>query len=170
MIRGPRRRVVASAAVAVVLAIPFGACSDDASDDPEPLAIDRIAPAIAAVETERGGPQEYFEINATPLLVNVFVASGGEVVPYVYVDEQLTMREAEPATGETFTADAVTFDARTMLDAVVDELPDVTLEVFTIVGRGDGEVQYGVLASSAAGGRLDITLTADGRVAGVDPG
>ena len=38
------------------------------------LKVDQFADAIAAVETERGGPQQYFEINSTSLLVNLFVA------------------------------------------------------------------------------------------------
>jgi hypothetical protein len=155
--------LVAAAPVSMVLA----GCGGD--DDP-PLRLDRIDEAIAAVENERGGRQQYFEINATALLVNVFVASEDGVVPYTYVDDALASQAARPAEGATFSADAVTFDADTMLDAVTDELPDATLEVFSIVARDDGQVQYGVIASSSAGGTLDITLTPDGDVVAVDPG
>ena len=52
-------------------------CGGGGDDDPSgnlPL-VAEIAAAIAAVEAELGGPQEYFEINATTQLVNLFVAS-----------------------------------------------------------------------------------------------
>ena len=40
---------------------------------PPPI-VDQIAAAVDALETELGGPQRYFEINATAQLINLFVA------------------------------------------------------------------------------------------------
>ncbi len=144
------------------------ACGDDEDPAVRPLVAD-IEPAIADVEAERGGPQEYFEINATPQLVNLFVADGDEVVPYVYVGGELAPPEApRAAEGATFTADALTFDPDTILDGVTDELPDADVVLFTIIGGPGGAVQYGAGVQSDAGGVLDVTLAADGTVQSVE--
>ena len=129
-----------------------------------------IAPAIAAVDAARGGPQQYFEVNATPQLVNLFVAADGSTsaVAYIYVDGELgPPAPPEPAQGATFAAAAVTFDPATILEG---DLPDADLTVFTVIGGPAGAVQYGVVARSAEGGTLDITLAADGAVLAVDAG
>ena len=107
--------------------------------------LDQIAPAVAAVEAELGGPQQFFEINATPQLVNLFVATDGatQVTPYVYVGGELAPA-AEPAgaEGSTFGADALSFDPATMLDAVGAELPDSDVTLFSVAGGPGGAVQY----------------------------
>ena len=132
-------------------------CGGDDDEAVRPL-VDQIAPAIAAVEAELGGPQQYFEINATPQVVNLFVATDGAtmVVPYVYVGGELAS-PAEPTTAEgaTFVADAVTFDPATILDGVTDELPDSDVVLFSIVGGPGGAVQYGATVQSDEGGTLD---------------
>ena len=147
-------------------------CGGDDDEAVRPV-VDQIAPAIAAVESELGGPQQFFEINATPQVVNLFVATDGGtmVTPYVYVGGEVAS-PAEPTTAEgaTFVADAVTFDAATILDGVTDELPDSDVARLSIVGGPGGAVRYGATVQSDAGGTLEIVLGPDGTVQSVDPG
>ena len=58
------RRVVALVAAAMVAA---GRRAATMTRRPVRPVLDQIAPAMAAVDTELGGPQQYFEVNATPL-------------------------------------------------------------------------------------------------------
>ena len=154
---------------AALLAVLAAACGGDDDDEAVRPVVADIVPAVAAVEAERGGAQEYFEINATPQLVNLFVADGDQVVPYVYVGGELAPpAPPQPADGPTFDAGAVTFDPDTILDGVTDELPDSDVVLFTIIGGPGGAVQYGAAVRSAAGGIIDVTLAADGTVQSVD--
>jgi len=153
------------AAAALLLA----ACGGD-EGRPEPRVAD-IEPALAAVERARGGPQQFFEANATPQRVNVFVAADGATtaVPYVYVDGELgPAGPPTPASGATFAASAVTFDPEHVLGQVTTDLPETELLVFSVVGGPGEAVRYGVVARSAAGGTLDITLSPQGNVLAVD--
>ena len=86
------------------------------ADSRNPLRVELIRPAVAALETQLGGPQRYLEVNATPTLVNLFVAvsNATQAVAYVYVDGKLS----EPAPPEQVKADAPTFGAS---DIVFDE-------------------------------------------------
>jgi hypothetical protein len=160
------KRWTALVAVAALLA----ACGGD--ERPVRPVLDQIGPAIAAVERKLGGPQQYFEINATPQLVNLFVADGAKtkVTPYVYVGGAAA-ESAPPAeaSGNTFAASAVTFDPQTILDHVVDRLPDSDIVLFTIAGGPAGAVQYTAGVQSKQGGTLEVTLGADGAVQAVVP-
>ena len=131
----------------------------------------KIADAVAALELRVGGPQAYFEINATAQVVNLFVALNNAAVaqPWLYIDGTLTSREGRPANGGTFTAEAIDFDPSAIFLRVLAEVPDVSIESFYINGDGQGNVLYGVLASSSKGGGFDIVLGADGSVKSVDP-
>ncbi len=156
----------------VLLAATTAACGGTDDDAASPL-VDMVAPALAAVEAARGGPQRYFEVNATPQLVNVFVAvdDATATVPYVYLDGELgPAAPSRPAEGATFSADAVAFDPATVLDQVIEDLPDSDIAVFSVVGGPGGAVQYGAVVRSAEGGTLDITVDADGDVLSVEPG
>lgn len=147
------------------------ACGGGNDTPPRPL-VDQIEPAMAAVDAELGGPQRYFEVNATPQVVNLFVASadGTTVTPYVYVGGELAPAgQQSSAEGNTFAVDAVSFQP-TILDGVADELPDAEIMVFTIVGGPGGAVQYSVDVRSARGGTLTVVLAPDGTVESVDPG
>jgi hypothetical protein len=156
----------------VALLVASAACGGDGDEAVRPV-LDQIAPAIAAVEAELGGPQEFFEINATPQVVNLFVATDGAttVTPFVYVGGEVGS-PAEPATaeGETFTAEDATFDPVTILDGVAGELPDSDIVLFSIIGGPGAAVQYAAGVQSAAGGTLDVLLGPDGTVQSVDPG
>jgi hypothetical protein len=166
-------RVVALVAAAVLVVGAAGCGGDDDDGGPVRPALEQIDPAVTALEAKLGGPQQYFEINATPQLVNLFVADGAKttVTPYVYVGGAVA-ESGQPAgaQGNTFAASAATFDPATILDAVTDELPDSDVVLFTIAGGRDGAVQYTARVQSKEGGTLDVTLGADGAVQSVDPG
>jgi hypothetical protein len=157
--------------LAAVLLVGLAACGG--GNAPQRPVLDQIGPAIAALERKLGGPQQYFEINATPQLVNLFVADAArtEVTPYVYVGGAVA-ESAPPAeaTGNTFVASAVTFDPKTILAHVVDRLPASDVVLFTIAGGPGGAVQYTAGVKSKAGGTLEVTLGADGSVQSVVPG
>jgi len=133
--------------------------------------VDQIGPAIEALETELGGPQQYFEINATSQLVNLFVAlnDGAVVQAWVYLDGELSSTEGQPADGGTFAAADLDFDPALVLGKIADELPGSTLGSFYVNGDGAGNVKYGLLVTSDKGGGLDVTVGADGSVLSVDP-
>ena len=133
--------------------------------------IDQIDEAVAALETELHGAQSFFEINATAQLVNMFVAlnNGSVAQPWLYLDGTLTSSEGQSASGGTFDIGSVDFDPKTILSTVLTDLPDITIESFYIHGDGQGNVLYGVLATSPKGGGLDVVLDADGEVKSVDP-
>jgi hypothetical protein len=132
-----------------------------------------IGPAIEAVEAELGAGQQYFEVTANELVTNLFVAvdDATAAVPYVYLDGELQppAPKLTGASGFTFSADAVDFDEETILDAVSDELPESTIEAFSIEGGDGGAVRYVVSTLSPEGGRLDVTVAPDGTILAVDP-
>lgn len=182
---GAVRKQRVSSAVLVALAL-LGACSDDPASSTDTVAVattaaspsadelpllDQIAPAIAALETQLGGAQDYFEINATTRLVNLFVALNNGVVaqPWLYLAGTLTSTEGQPAGGGTFSSSSVEFDPDVILSTVLTEVPGISIESFYIHGDGQGNVLYGVLATSDKGGGLDVVLGADGSVKSVDP-
>lgn len=133
--------------------------------------LDQIEPAMAAVDAERGGPQQYYEVNATPQFVNLFVAEGtDQVQAYLYVDGELQPpTPPQDATGLTFGADAVAFDPDELLSGVDEELPGSDITVLALAAGADGRVQYIATLESERGGVLDVTLDADGTVLSVDP-
>ena len=133
--------------------------------------VDQIPVAIAALEAETGAPVEYFEINATAQLVNLFVAlnDGAVAQPWLFVGGELTSAEGQQASGGTFAGGDVAFDPATIFDPLLAEVPGIQVESFYVHGDGDGNLLYGVLATSERGGGLDIVLAADGRVLSVDP-
>jgi hypothetical protein len=179
-----RRR--AAVAVTLVVVLAGAACSggDDASPETTespfgptacpaaepPLLVDQIDEAIAAVEAELGGPQEYFEINATPLLVNLFVADVDTqtVTPYVYVGGEVSSQEPlDGAQGFTFFAESITIDDQRVLSCIVRDLPESTLEVFFVEGA-EGGVRYTALTGNELGGQLTVEVNGQGLVLAVE--
>ncbi len=166
------RRVVAIIAAALLVTVVVAGCGGG-DDGPERPALDQIGPAVKAVEAKLGGPQQYFEINATPQVVNLFVADAAKtsVTAYVFVGGSLAPAGTPAgAEGNTFAASALTFDPATILDAVSDQLPDSDIVLFTIAGGPGGAVQYTAQVQSKEGGTLDVTMDAAGAVQSVDPG
>ncbi|MEI6497122.1 MAG: hypothetical protein WCO88_10665 [Actinomycetota bacterium] len=140
-----------------------------------PLMVDQIAPAIAAVEAKLGGPQQYFEINAADVVVNLFVVSNGEgtapsnVTPYAFAKGQLTAGGVLQGNGVSFTADKVVFEPKRVLSCVAAELPASKPEVFSVVADEAGATHLSVTVVSPQGGRLAIDVDGKGRVLSVDP-
>lgn len=134
--------------------------------------VEQIAPAIAALEAELGGPQQYFEINATSQLVNLWVSlnDGAVAQPWVYLAGELSSDEGRPgATGFTFTAAQVGFDPAVVMSEVAEQLPTATLDSFHVFGAKGGDVVYHLLVTSDKGGALEVAVGADGAVLSVDP-
>jgi hypothetical protein len=175
----------------LLCAIAVIGCSDDAGDDAAtdattdatgldgpcptveepPVVVDRIADAIAAVEAELGGPQRFFEINASDLLVNLLVASpdGAEVIPYVWIEGETTSASPSPAEGFTFPGSAVAVDPTRVTGCVERDLPSATVQAFVVLGGPDDGVQYSLITVSDQGGQLVIEVRPDGQVVSVDP-
>lgn len=176
------RSVVAVAAVVAITAcLALVGCSDDgaSSDSTASVAassaelpiVDQIDDAIAAVEARLMGPQEYFEINATAQLINLFVAldDATQVQPWLYLDGELTFDSPAPAQGGVLRAADIDFDPATIFSQLQAELPGSTIESFYIHGDGHGAVQYGALLTTSLGGAMDVQLRADGQIIASEP-
>ncbi|MFM7044183.1 MAG: hypothetical protein ACKOYG_01340 [Ilumatobacteraceae bacterium] len=139
-----------------------------AADLPDVAMIDV---AIEALRGELGAEPEFFEVNATPQLVNMFVALNDAtmVQAWLYADGELSTQPAREAVGGTFTADLIAVDPGTVFDTVRAEVPDAVVTTFYVHGNGEGGVQYGLLASTVCGGGFDITIGPGGAVLAVDP-
>jgi hypothetical protein len=181
-----RARLAAGAVFVLVLSSCSG--SDDGSSSSSPavvdslvtsactpgdpvLAVDEIPDAVAAVEAELGGPQRYFEINATEVLVNLFVASpdGTKVTPYAFAAGQLSSKDAFEAQGNTFEASALEIDPQLVSSCIAGQLPTSAQDLFIIEGGAGGAVRYTILTTSANGGQLLVEVGGDGAVLSVEP-
>jgi hypothetical protein len=159
--------------VALLVAATVVGCGGDDDGAGGDSFVADIRPAIEAVEAELGAGQQYFEVTANELVTNLFVAvdDATAAVPYVYLDGELQppAPKLTGASGFTFSADAVDFDEETVLEPVAEELTDSTIEAFSIEAGAGGVVRYVVSTLSPEGGRLDVTVAADGIVLEVDP-
>lgn len=158
-------------AAALAVAVLAGCADEDGAV--RPLA-DEVRPAIEAVEAERGGPQRYFEVNATPQFVNLFVQDEltGDVVTYLYVDGELqppTPPEGVQEGAGTFAAADLVGDLDVLFAEVDEDLAGSDIVVLYVLGDGTGAVQYHLVVESERGGRLDVLVGPDGRVVSVDP-
>lgn len=172
------RRVVAILVLA--LGLLGAACSGDddsgsgdttvADGAGQPLRIDAMDAAVHAVEAELGGEQRFYEVNATPTLVNVFVAGAdGAATAYVYDAVNDVLNEPappQPSTGNTFTWALVDFDQANVLSDALGELPNALPRTFAVTAAGADAVQYLVTLESTQGGVLDVLVDKDGNVLG----
>jgi hypothetical protein len=133
--------------------------------------VDLIGEAIAALEARLGGPQQYFEINATSQLVNLFVALNDAklVQPWVYLDGELSSTDGSEAGGFTFARTALDFDPDKVLSRLQAELPQASPDGFFVEGGQGGIVQYSVAVTSQQGGQMVVVVGPDGKVRSVDP-
>jgi len=149
-------------------------CQPNATEQPESdlpnLAL--IPEAVAALEAEMGGPQTYFEINATSKLVNLWVAlnDGTVAQPWLYFDGQLSSKDpVSGATGPTFLASEIQFDPDKLLVPLRKQIPEAILGSVVLSDQGSDSVVYEVLVSAQCGGGLDVVVGPDGTVKSVDP-
>jgi hypothetical protein len=153
---------------------PVTICDPEAGEpqtDDDLPAVGDIATAVDELAAVLGAPPEFFEINATADLVNLFVAlnEGTAVQPWLYAAGELTAEQAQPASGGTFGAGDLDFEVDAVLAGVRREIPEAILESFYVHGDGAGNVQYGILASARCGGGLDVLVSSSGAVLSVDP-
>jgi hypothetical protein len=138
-----------------------------------PLRVDLIAPAVKALEAQLGGAQHYFEIDATPALVNLHVATGSGAsmteTAWVYIDGVLTSHAPQPASGNTFVASALDVDPSKVTATVTKQLPTSGQDAFVVVGGPGGAVQYSIVTTSPAGGQLIVVVGKDGAILSVVP-
>lgn len=154
--------------------------TDRGADAASALRVDLVDDAVAALVAERGGDVALYEVNASPDLVNLFVATTAEdgsttATAYVFTPEDGLGDPADPqqASGPTFTPDQIAFDAATVLDGVLAELHESIPRLFAVNGaRGpDGPadaVEYRIVLQSPAGGTLSVMVEPDGGIIGVD--
>ena len=93
---------------------------------------------------------------------------GAVAQPWVYLDGTLSSKEGQGgATGYTFPASAVAFDAAKVLTGVRGQLPDSSIDGFVIQGGAASAVQYTVLIGSPTGNQLTAIVGPDGSVKSV---
>lgn len=180
--RASLRWAAAIAAVASMAAGVAGCSSDEIAEPtststgpiPEgeaPVRVELIDEAVAAVEGELGGPQRYFEINASPTVINLFVALDGatQAVAYVFALGELNPpAEAVPASGPTFLAADATFDTGLVLAKASAELITSEFRLFSITATDDGAPQYRAVVQSTQGSEFVVYLSGSGAILGTD--
>ena len=136
----------------------------------EALSVSDIDNAVAAVGKVLGKAPEFYEINATPTLVNLFAADGkGNAINFVFEEGKLAQETSvAPAEGESFSASGMAFNSK-VFTRVQKELPDSILRAFSIIGDNPaGGVQYRVVLQSDMGGQLAVFVDPTGKILGTD--
>ena len=178
---GPRRDGLAALVLAVALGVGFSACSSNEVAEPTststgpipegeaPVRVELIDDAIAAVEAELGGPQQYFEIFASPVVVNLLVSTGsGQGVSYIYAAGELGEPEAGFSDAPTFAAAEVDFDPGSVLAAVRAQLATSTFRAFSITATSAGVIDYKAVVDSSQGTEFVVYLSGTGAILGTD--
>ncbi len=144
----------------------------EAPDVEAPAFVTAVRDAMAAVDAELGGPQQYFEVTSNAQFTNVFVAvdDATAAVAYAFIDGELQppAPRQDGASGNTFVAADVDFVDDRILSGVTADLPESEIDAISVYGDGFGAT-YVLAASSSAGGFLDIVVGPDGTVFSVDP-
>lgn len=162
-----------------VSATSLAACS---SSPDESLAIDLIDDAIAAVDDRFAGSSKFYEINATPDGVNLFISSMiDEATPgvvqarFTSAEGLVVADESVQSQGLVFDGTAVDFDSESIIESARSQLSTAQPRVFIITavsssdaGSNDVDVSYRLVMESQQGGRLVIFLGRDGTILGSD--
>lgn len=164
-----RQRLRAASVAAIALSVcAMVACG---GDDKVALHVDEIDDAVGAVSTLTGQPPRFFEINATPDLINLFLDDGkGSAINFVWENGSLRDEtEAAAADGLSFDASKMVFSSD-VYSRVEEELPDSLLRAFTITADGpNGEVLHRVVVQSERGGQFGVLVDPTGKILGSDP-
>ncbi len=164
-----RKRLRSASVVAIALLVcTVSACG---GDDKVALHVDEIDDAVGAVTALTGQPPRFFEINATPDLINLFLDDGkGSAINFVWENGSLRDEtEAAVADGRSFDASKMVFSSE-VYSRVEEELPDSLLRAFTITADGpNGEVLHRVVVQSERGGQFGVLVDPVGKILGSDP-
>jgi hypothetical protein len=155
----------------IALAVLGGGCGGGGEAGGEALPrVDLIEPAVEAIESERGGEVEFFEISATLDQVDAIVRDGEQGVLYRYDGNRLSGPvEPRPDTRQTFTSDAIDIEPDKLFDRVTDELADAAVVDFAIHVDGGVVVNDATLATDR-GGVMLVLLGGDGTIGGLQAG
>ena len=181
------RRLGAGACLAFRFCLALGACAalaacsdgdgdrtiDTAVRVGTVLAVDEVAPAIAALEAARGGAQRYTEINANADGVSLFVAvDEGHEVAYLYADGVLGPPDPPvPLTGAPFTLDGVDRHlAPELVRRTQQQLPGAEVTALALVQPPDVGLVWALKSRSPRGGVLNVLYSPTGQLLSVAPG
>lgn len=135
------------------------------------LRVDEIDDAVRAVVEVTGKDAKFFEINATPKLINLFLDDGnGSAINFVWDGGELRDEtEVAPADGVSFVASSMSFTSD-VYALVEKELPGSLLRAFTITADGpNGEILNRVVVQSERGGQFSVLVDPAGKILGSDP-
>ncbi len=135
------------------------------------LRVDEIDDAVDAVASLTGQPSKFFEINATPDLINLFLDDGqGRAINFVWENGSLRDEtEVASADGRSFDASEMAFSSE-VYARVEGELPESLLRAFTITADGpNGEILHRVVLQSERGGQFAVLVDPVGEILGSDP-
>ena len=180
------RRLGMVVALSSVLFVVSSCGNDSTAPATAGLRLDQIENALDAVEQKVGVGLEFFEINATSAIVNIFVATDLDgtpnadglpdaVVHYVFTEKDglETAPDSVGANGPTFARTALGYEPSTILRKVLSELPDSTPQMFVLTAAGTatestGTAQYRLIMQSSQGGQMSVVLTNSGEIVGTD--
>ena len=176
--------VIRGLGVGLVAAVCLGvsACADDdggtgaidtAVRAGTVLAVADVAPAIAAVETARGGPQRYTEINANADGVSLFVAvDERHEVAYLYADGVLGRPDPPVAlTSAPFTLAGVNRElAPDLVRRTQQQLPGAEVTALALVQPPEVGLVWALKSRSPRGGVLNVLYSPTGQLLSVAPG
>lgn len=178
------RKIFAALAIVAVAITSCGGESKDSSD--YSVRVDLLDNAVQAVQEWNAkmdpgliangeGELQYFEINATSELINLYVASIDKTAAFAFIYDTkngLTGPDSpKAASGSTFKWSDVDSDITKskVYETVVAELPRSTISRF-VIGRDPdfGKLTYRVIMVSDQGGEFAAYVEPSGKIIGGD--